>query len=224
MFSLPLVLGPFLFISSVQVLKSELECLKTDQPTLTGLQEIERCADNSESEFVKTDEDDDVEHFCFGVWEDKALTSNGRDITVKGAGCIASSWKAKTHSSCTQKECVADIRSVKMYDQDQEIIYCCCNTSRCNEQYILDPRQVWTTTTDQPYNKQIPSEENPVIYLLGCVGLVSIICVLLLVWCLVVQNTEEGESKNRPIGQPFSENQHIILCPKETNSSNKSLI
>ena len=218
------VFGLFLFISSVQVLRSELECLETDQSTLAGPQKIERCADNPESVFVKTDEEDDVEQFCFGVWEDKTLTSNRRNVTVKGAGCIASSRKAKTHFSCAQKECVADIRSVKIYDQDQQIIYCCCNTSRCNEQYNLVPRQVWTTTSDQPYNDQIPPEENPVIYLLGCVGMVSIICVLLLVWCLVLQNTKQGETKNNPVTQPFSEHHHLILSPKETNTNNKSLI
>jgi hypothetical protein len=218
-FVLALVWGMAACTPGVQVSNSEIQCIKHDTSAISvsGQQTMEKCADNTDSEDFKTNDDDVVDHFCFSVWQTKYNSIHSIGLTVKGAGCIASSRQAKTHYSCKQEQCVANIRK----DQwDQQIIYCCCNTTFCNHQFTYNPGKEMSTTTD-PLDTQLASEDNAIIYMLGCVGVVSIICIVVLIGCLMVQRDRLEENSKNKIVLPFSEGHHLIVCPKENNKKDQ---
>ena len=108
-----------IFVCTVTTVSS-LQCVR-NSPNDADM--IVQCEDNLEREFVgrETDDQDQLEYYCFGVWEQSTGGEGDTATVMKRAGCLASSRQARTHQACAERECVAI--------STQNIIYCCCNTS-----------------------------------------------------------------------------------------------
>ena len=106
---------------------------------------------------------------CFSVWV--------------GAGCITKSIKSVADSGCAQEECKGVHRNTA---GNPPMIFCCCNTTSCNHQYKISPEKA-VSSMPYPTNNKPSSEDTWMMYLLGCVGVVSIISILGLSWCLIAQ-------------------------------------
>jgi hypothetical protein len=192
----------FLLSPSVVVLSLEVQCVKYDISAGTGHQGMENCSERVEKDGVPND-------LCFTVWQNRRdpSSSHSSGLTVFMQGCIASyGLRLPTYEACRQEGCV-ETAGVKA--NDNRMLFCCCNTTSCNQKFDWKPKetiQTVQTTTIDPENLQDhqkknkpnshpSSGDNLVIYLLGSVGLVSIICILLLVGCLAVVNKKQKFEK-----------------------------
>ena len=121
--------------------------------------------------------------------------------------------------------------TASMKDHDNRMLFCCCNTTSCNHQFRWEPKEKISTTTVEPDNQpdtrpdtKQAAEQKMIIYLLLCVGVVSIISILVLVGCLALPNRtraafrkeeQKDKKKKNKIVLQFSEDESFIFSPKE---------
>ena len=198
-----------LLAPGVELLSSGVQCVKYDSSAKSGHQLNENCTEMSEGIEVPKD-------LCFTIWQNRSdpSSSHSSGLTVHMQGCIASlGWGLKSYEACRREEC---IETAGVKEKDNRMLFCCCNTAGCNRNFEWKPRGKETRTTvkptkhpDRPQDRQQEnnqsshpsSGDNLVIYLLGCIGLVCVICIVLLVGCLAVVNKKKKCSCHSHIGR-----------------------
>ena len=158
-------------------LHSELQCVIQDQSSRPYQQTLGKCIAN-----VKSGDNELYMFFCFSVWGSNNYPGS-ISLTMIGAGCITKSHQSVANTGCEQEECEGVYRNSA---ENPPVVFCCCNTTNCNDKYKISPEQAVSTEPYPPNNKPLP-EDTRTLYLLGCVGVVSIISILGLSWCLIAQ-------------------------------------
>ena len=184
----------FSFIMSsmflIVVYTASVSCLQCVRNSPEDDETIVQCEDNPEREFVEseTDEQDQLEYYCFGVWEQSTGLD---DVTVmKRAGCLASSRQARTHWACAERECLAITT--------QNIIYCCCNTSVCNNQYRYNKT---TTTASAAATTTTDTKEHKIQTWIEVIAIVSILGVVVFLFKQTCwkHSSSEGKEENKSL-------------------------
>ena len=168
-------------------LHSELQCVIQDQSSRPYQQTLGKCIEN-----VKSGDNELYKFFCFSVWRSNNYPGSN-SLTMISAGCITKSRQSVANSRCAREECAGVYRNSA---GNPPIVFCCCNTTICNHQYKMDPEQAVSKEPFPPNNKPFCGD-TWTMYLLGCVGVFSIISIVGLCWSIVAQD------RTSRLGFPF---------------------
>jgi hypothetical protein len=164
-------------------LNSELQCVIQDQSSMPYQHTLGKCMENTETENIKSGDNKSYRFFCFSVWGNNSYPGSN-SLTMISAGCINISHQSVANSGCAQEECEGVYRNS---DGNTPVVFCCCNTTSCNDKYSIATEQA-VSTKPYPLNNNAIPEDTRTLYLLVCVGVVSIISILGLSWCLIAQH------------------------------------
>ena len=167
-----MILCALLLFTSVVLPSEDVECVVHDS------QVLEKCMDD----------DDSPGDLCYTIW-------SGDGVHL--AGCIASlGWGLQSYQACRTPYCV-DTAEV----EDDRMLFCCCNTTGCNKNYVWKPRQARIEKIEENLehnteeHKKTISDNNLVIYILGCVGVLSVITIVFLIACITCGHDKDNPDK-----------------------------
>ena len=161
---------------------SELQCVIQNQSSRPYQRTLGKCKEHTEIDNVKSGDNEPYTFFCFSVWGSNNYPGSNT-LTMIGAGCITKSHQSVANTGCEQEDCKGVYKNSA---GNPPVVFCCCNTTSCNHQYKISSQQAVSTKPYPPNNKPLP-EDTWTLYLLGCVGVGSIMSIVGLSWCLIAQ-------------------------------------
>ena len=70
------------------------------------------------------------ESLCFTVWQEELSGA----VTVIRQGCFSSVPSLKRTPTCSST-CLDNITTIEDVREDSQLLFCCCNTKNCNQQF-----------------------------------------------------------------------------------------